>query len=79
MPTLRCKDGQMTGRPKTEKRGTDYIWMYVTDDAFEFPIYIEESITDLAQRLGKTELAIRSAVCHAEKKGRKSQYRRVKK
>lgn len=69
----------MKGRPKTEKRGTDYIWMYVTDDQFEFPIYIEESVTDLAERLGKTEMVIRTAVSHSERKGRKSQYRRVKK
>lgn len=69
----------MKGRPKQEKRGTDYIWMFVTDDQYEFPIYIEESITDLAQKIGASEDAIRSAVCHAERKGRKSQYRRVKK
>ncbi len=62
-----------------EERGSDYLWMIVTYDEYEFPLYIADSVTELSRITGKSESAIRSAVCHGEKKGRKSQYRRVKK
>ena len=68
-----------TGRPKKEKHGTDFLWMVVTEDEYEFPIFIEDSVTDLARRIGKSEMAIRTAISHSERKGRKSQYRRVRK
>lgn len=67
------------GRPKQTKRGTDFLWMVVSDDEYEFPIFIEDNLTDLARRVGKTEAAIRTAICHAEKKDGKSRYRRVRK
>ena len=67
------------GRPVKEKRGTEFLWMVVSDDEYEFPIFIEDNLTDLARRVGKTEAAIRTAICHAEKKDGKSRYRRVRK
>lgn len=62
-----------------EERGSDYLWLKVTYDKYEFPLYVADSVTELARVCGKTEGAIRSAVCHAEKRNSKSMYRRVKK
>lgn len=62
-----------------EKRGDDYLWIHVTPDKYEFPLFIADNLEDFAKHMGKTETAIRTAICHAEKKNGKSQYRRVKK
>lgn len=63
-----------------EKRGIDYYWFSVTNDQYEFPVSgIYDNLTDYALAVGKSENAIRSAVCRSEKRGRWSHYRRVRK
>lgn len=63
-----------------EKRGVDYYWFSVTHDQYELPISgVYDNLTDYANAIGKTESAIRCAVCHAERRGRWSQHRRVRK
>ena len=64
---------------KQELRGTGYLWLLVTFDDYEFPLFIADSLTELSWHTGRSEQAIRSAVSHAERGGRKSQYRRVPK
>lgn len=63
-----------------EKRGIDYYWFSVTHDKYELPISgVYDNLTDYANAIGKSEGAIRSAVCHAEKKNGWSLHRRVRK
>ena len=63
-----------------EKRGIDYYWFSVTHDKYELPTSgIYDNLTDYALAIGKSEGAIRSAVCHAEKKNGWSLHRRVRK
>ena len=63
-----------------EKRGIDYYWFSVTKDQYEFPVSgIYDNLTDYALAVGKSENAIRSAVCRSERRGRWSHYRRVRK
>lgn len=63
-----------------EKRGIDYYWFSVTNDQYEFPVGgIYDNLTDYALAVGKSENAIRSAVCRSERRGRWSHYRRVRK
>lgn len=39
-----------------------YIWMAVTSDEYELPIFVEESSTKLAQKLGITVGSVLSSV-----------------
>lgn len=43
-----------------------YLWLAVTPDKYEFPIYIEDSCTKLANKLGITT----STVIHAVSKNK---------
>lgn len=39
-----------------------YLWLAVTSDKYEFPIYIEDSATKLANKLGITPSTVISSV-----------------
>ncbi len=54
------------------------IWMQVTKDRFELPICIADTAKELAEKCHTTEDSIHSAIYHAEKKGYRSQYVRVR-
>lgn len=70
----------MGDKPKQDKRGSKYYWLLATSDKYELPLYVADSVTELAQVTGKTENAIRTAICHAKQRGSKTtQYRRVPK
>lgn len=63
---------------RTKESAQQYIWMLVTEDKYEFPIYICDSPKELAKLCGVTPGTVRAAVCHCEKENRKfSRYRRV--
>lgn len=63
-----------------DKRGIDYLWFSVTHDKYELPTSgIYDNLTDYAKAVGKTEQQVRQAVSHAEKRGRWSMHRRVRK
>lgn len=55
----------------------DCLYMYVTDDKYEFPIYIEESAELLAQKIGCTKNNVLSSLSHAKYRGSKSRFQRV--
>ena len=69
----------MRGRRKCEVHGADYLWLLVTEDEYEWPLVIADNLTEFSAIVGKSENAIRSAVCKAEKRNRWSRYRKVKK
>ena len=70
----------MGDKPKQDKRSSQYYWLLVTSDKYELPLYVADSVTELAQVTGKTENAIRTAICHAKQRGTGiSQYKRVPK
>ena len=57
------------------------LWMAVTADRYEFPVYIERSAEALARKAGTTETNVRSQACRhnqseiKHKNGRKGRYR----
>lgn len=51
-----------------------YLWLAVTPDKYEFPIYIEDSAQALADKLGTTSNVVSSAISKnqsGKKTGRK--------
>lgn len=42
------------------------LYMLVSDDEYEFPLIICDSCKELAQKIGKTENQIRSAISHSK-------------
>lgn len=55
------------------------LWLAVTRDEFEFPIYIADSAEELAELTGKATNTIRSMASKYKKgKVKFSRYRRVK-
>lgn len=61
------------------KRGSKkWLWLLVTDDEYELPLYVCDTKYELAEYCGTTPSNIQSSVCKVEQKGRKfSKYRRV--
>ena len=53
------------------------LWLYVTDDEYELPIVVADSVKELADKLDVTTSNIYSAIHHAEKRGGNSRYKRV--
>ena len=53
------------------------LWMKVSADKYEFPIYIAESQKELARLCGVNRSSISSAIGKAMKKGQKSRYVKV--
>lgn len=61
-----------------KKTPTQYVWLKVTHDEYEFPLCWADSAAELARKLGTSPQAVMSAVCH-EKHGRfKSCYKKVR-
>lgn len=42
------------------------LYMLVSDDEYEFPLIICDSCEELAQKIGKSANAIRSAISHSK-------------
>ena len=61
--------------PKKEEG--EFLYMLVSEDKFELPVIICDSIEALAEACGKEVNTIRSAICHAEKRGGRCRYRKV--
>jgi hypothetical protein len=53
------------------------VYMVVTNDKYELPVLVADSIAELARMAGVKPSLISSAICHAKKKGHKSIYVRV--
>ena len=58
-------------------RERKWLWLFVTDDKYEFPIYIAETSRELARICGIGEKSVSNAVLQAEKTGCNSRYKRV--
>lgn len=59
--------------------GKEYVWMYVTDDEYEFPIHITDSVTELARLIGTKPNTISSSYSHWIKGEHKTcRYRKVR-
>ena len=54
-----------------------YIWLYVTDDAYQLPIYICDTAQELADKVGVTVGTVK-AVAYRQQKSGKGQYIKVK-
>lgn len=55
-----------------------FLWMKVTDDKYELPLMVAKSAGELARMTGQKRSSICSCISHAEKRGGKSCYVRVK-
>lgn len=65
---------------KVGLRGEKYLWLQVSDDEYEWPLLICDSLEELAEVTGITESTIRTSVFRVEKGKQKfSRYRRVPK
>lgn len=54
------------------------IWMKVTDDKYELPLVVANSAGELAKLTGQKRSSICSAITHANKRGGRCRYVRVK-
>lgn len=53
------------------------VWMYVTMDKYELPIYVEDSAKELAKLVGTRSDLIHSAIWHAQKRNGRCKYVKV--
>ena len=53
------------------------IYMKVTDDKYEFPLHMAETVKELANICGVTESCIRSAICREKYHKINSCYKKV--
>lgn len=53
------------------------LYMKVTSDEYELPLYVASSPTELAEKVGTTRMTILSAISHAKKRGGRCKYVRV--
>ena len=54
-----------------------YLFIKVTKDKYELPLYVADGCSELAKYEGKSANAIYSSICHYEKGICNSQYRRI--
>lgn len=54
------------------------IYMYVTDDKYQIPIAIADTMEDLAEQIGVDAEEVKSAFINKSGKGRRNRYRKVK-
>lgn len=55
----------------------DAVYMLVSNDKYELPLMVADSVTELAELVGVKRSYISSAMSHAKKKGFKSRYVKV--
>jgi ribosomal protein L7Ae-like RNA K-turn-binding protein len=53
------------------------IYMLVTNDKYELPLVVADSVAELAKLTGQKRSSVASAITHAKKKGFKSMYVKV--
>lgn len=53
------------------------VYMLVTQDKYELPLVVADTVTELARLTGVKRNVISSAMSHAKKKGFKSMYVKV--
>lgn len=66
-----------SSKKKNKKPKKKYLWMLVTSDKYELPVFVEDTAQDLADKVGVTKSTVESSVKHAEKRGGFTRYVRV--
>ena len=56
---------------------TKAVYMLVSNDKYELPLVVADSVAELAHILGIKQNVISSAISHSKKKGFKSMYVKV--
>lgn len=59
-------------------RRPQYLWMMVTRDEYELPLYWADTAAELAEIVGTTKMSILTAVSHEEHGRSWSRYKRVR-
>lgn len=54
-----------------------YMWMYVEKTGKQLPLYVADSASELAEKIGVSPSTVVSSVMYAEKRGGDSRYIRV--
>lgn len=63
---------------KRIKRTPKYIWMQVSNDKYELPLYVADTSQELADILGVPVTNITSAMSHARQRGTNCRYIKIK-
>lgn len=58
-------------------RGKNVVYMLVTQDKYELPLVVADTVAGLARMTGQKRSSIASAMSHAKKKGFSSRYKKV--
>ena len=57
------------------RRSKKYLWMAVTADKYEFPIYITDNIPELAEKVGMTRSSLSSAISATQRTQQRNEVR----
>ena len=55
---------------KKPKKKTTKLFMAVTPDEYELPLFVTESLDEMAKKFNKTKSMISSSICHERQGGR---------
>lgn len=58
-------------------RRKNAVYMLVTQDKYELPLVVADSVAELARLTGQKRSSVASAITHAKKKGFNSRYVKV--
>lgn len=55
----------------------DYVWTVVTDDKYEYPIGIYDTLEEMANAIGMNRLSISAMLNHYKEIGRPCRYKKI--
>lgn len=61
-----------------KKRKPKYVWMLVSNDKYELPLYVADTAQELADILGIPVINVTSAMSHARRRGNNCKYKKIK-
>lgn len=64
--------------PKKNAKKAKYVWMRVTNDKYELPVFIADSPQELAKMVGCQVANIRCQLSKQKHKGQNSVYKKVR-
>lgn len=60
-----------------KRQAREVVYMLVTQDKYELPLVVADTVAELAKLTGKKRSSVASAISHAKKKGFSSRYVKV--
>lgn len=56
----------------------EYVYMMVSNDKYELPLVVADSVSELARVVGVAPVTISSAICHSKQRRGRSIYKKVR-